>query len=109
MKTLNPLKGKDLHRANRELCTKLKLALGCSECGYNSHAEALQWDHIDPNTKFRTKNGTLVNPGNMIMYAQSVMLAEFKKCRVLCANCHAVHTKQQQDEIRKLNKQLQLA
>jgi|Wag4MinimDraft_6_1082665.scaffolds.fasta_scaffold17314_3 hypothetical protein len=81
-----------------------KTSKGCEECGYNAFPEALQLDHLDPKTKYRTKNGKTLNPGEMIMMSQSIFFAELKKCRVICANCHAVHTKKQQAEIRMLKK-----
>lgn len=73
----------------------IKCDLGCAECGYNAHAAALQFDHIDPATKYRTRTGKIVHPADMIKggrYSVATILAEIAKCRVLCANCHAVYT-----------------
>ena len=62
-----------------------KLENGCEICGYNEHSCALQFDHIDPSEKlFDVSRGR--------DYPWKVFLAEIAKCRVLCANCHAVHT-----------------
>ena len=62
-----------------------KLEKGCEMCGYNEHACALQFDHRDPSQKsFHVARGR--------DYPWDVFLAEIAKCRVLCANCHAVHT-----------------
>jgi hypothetical protein len=79
----------------RAIVDAIKTAAGCESCGYNAHACALQFDHLDPATKYRTRNGNLVHPADMVKgarYALSTILAEIAKCRVLCANCHAVHT-----------------
>ena len=62
-----------------------KLEAGCEICGYKEHACALQFDHIDPSQK-------LFNIARGRDYPWKIFLAEIAKCRVLCANCHAVHT-----------------
>ena len=46
-------------KANREFLNMLKTERGCEYCGYNEHPCALQLDHIDPETKFRDKNGKI--------------------------------------------------
>ena len=82
----------------RAIVDAIKLARGCEDpfChGYPRVASALQFDHIDPTTKYRTRTGRLVHLADMIKggrYALSTIMAEIAKCRVLCANCHAVHT-----------------
>ena len=93
----------------RKFLDSYKLNKGCEECGYKDYPEALQLDHLDPKTKYRTKNGKTLNPGEMLSMSQTVFFAELKKCRVICANCHAVHTKRQQAEIRMLNKMLEMS
>jgi hypothetical protein len=77
---------------NRVWLNQYKVEQGCVYCGYNSHPSALQLDHIDPETKYKTKNGKRLNPGELVRYSQAILFAEVRKCRVLCANCHAVHT-----------------
>ena len=62
-----------------------KLENGCEDCGYNEHSCALQFDHIDPSQK-------LFNIARGRDYPWKVFLAEIAKCRVLCANCHAIRT-----------------
>lgn len=79
----------------RQIVDSIKTAAGCESCGYNAHACALQFDHLDPSTKYRTKSGNLVHPADMVKgarYSLNTILAEIAKCRVLCANCHAVYT-----------------
>lgn len=63
-----------------------KLERGCSLCGYNKVAEALQFDHIADN-----KRG---NVSDLIRsdYGIHTVWQEIKKCQLLCANCHAEQT-----------------
>ena len=66
---------------------KVKLEQGCARCGYNSHAEALQFNHINPEEKS-------FNIGENKKLSIEKINEEISKCEVLCANCHAIHTKQ---------------
>ena len=86
----------DRRTANRILMNRIKVERGCDFCGYNASPVALQFDHIDPDTKFRNSKGKLVHPSDMVGYSQAVILAEIDKCRVLCANCHMVYTHTEQ-------------
>jgi len=84
---------------SRSITNRIKVEKGCEICGFNSHPSALQFDHIDPATKYRTKSGKIVHPSDMIKggrYALETILAEIRKCRVLCANCHAIYTHTEQ-------------
>ena len=64
----------------------IKLESGCVDCGYNEHAVALQFDHIENNKKASVSN--LIRSD----YAWSTILKEIRKCEVRCSNCHAVIT-----------------
>ena len=88
----------DRRVANRILMNEIKTSRGCEMpgCGYNASPLALQFDHIDPETKFRDKNGKLVHPSHMVNYSQALILAEVAKCRGLCANCHIIYTYSEQ-------------
>lgn len=80
---------------SRAITNRIKSERGCEVCGFNAHPAALQFDHIDPATKYRTKSGKIVHPSDMIKggrHALETILAEIAKCRVVCANCHAIHT-----------------
>lgn len=74
---------------------ELKLRQGCALCGYNKSSFALQFAHIDASTKYRDRNGKIVEPSDMIKgrhrsrYSRATVLAEIEKCIILCANCHA--------------------
>jgi hypothetical protein len=85
---------------NRAMLNKIKTDNGCESCGYNANPAALQFDHIDPDTKLISASGRRVNPGSMLSYSQTKIFAEIAKCRILCANCHAIHTVEQGRELR---------
>ena len=72
-------------KETRKWFQEYKLHLKCEECGYNKHPAALDFHHLDPNTKENAvrhfTNG----------YAKERILAEIAKCKVLCANCHRIH------------------
>ena len=72
-----------------------KKAGGCEDCGYNRHPAALDLDHIDPATKHVTKTGRRPSPGSMVNYNPDFFALELSKCRVLCSNCHKIHTFEQ--------------
>jgi hypothetical protein len=56
----------------------------CGICGFSRYKSALQLHHLDPkikDAKFR----------NMRNWSKTRIMAELKKCVLLCANCHAAH------------------
>lgn len=73
-----------------------KMAKGCERCGYNRHPSALCFDHLPGTDKAEiTKNGYSKRScagGIYKMYAKKYsvkeLIAEIRKCRLLCANCH---------------------
>lgn len=69
----------------REFLDIIKLEFGCNICGYNEHPRALQFDHIEPKYKKFTISS---NP----TVSMDKLLEELSKCRVLCANCHSIHS-----------------
>lgn len=65
---------------------KYKVMKGCQTCGYSLHPVALDFDHVDPATKrfnisHRTDRATLKS-----------LVAEIRRCVILCANCHRIKT-----------------
>jgi hypothetical protein len=72
-------------RKKTDLIQMYKLKRGCTDCGYNSHPEALEFDHTDDNKKF-TIGSQIAN------YSVESLMEEVSKCEVVCANCHAVRT-----------------
>lgn len=80
-----------IYRYNYALLTRYKTMYGCSECGYKENAAALQFDHIHPKDKFKEVSA-------MYTYSLTSIKTELAKCRILCANCHAIHTQQQRKD-----------
>ena len=92
-----PYKDRDVQRAyqkrwdreklarRRRWLQKYKMEKGCEMCGYKEHPAALHFDHLDPATK-------VAPVANMMKRPIDILVAEIRKCRILCANCHAVHT-----------------
>lgn len=79
------------YEINKKLLAEKK-ANGCEDCGFNAHPSALDLDHLDPATKYVTKTGRRPSPGTMLSYSPEIFALELAKCRVLCANCHKIHT-----------------
>jgi len=69
----------------RHWLDKYKLHKGCEICGYKESAVALHFDHKYPNKKKRAI-------AHMMTYSLSNLVAEIRKCRILCANCHYIET-----------------
>ena len=67
---------------------EIKIALGCTDCGFNTHPAALDFDHLPGFEKSETV-AVLVGAGKL-----DLALAEIKKCQVVCANCHRIRTAQ---------------
>lgn len=73
--------------------TKLRMALRveksrpCEDCGREYPPCAMDFDHVDPETKTacvgQMAGGTI---------SISTLMSEIRKCRLLCANCHAIKT-----------------
>ena len=72
-------------RKYREFLNDYKLERGCELCGFCGHPAALQFDHINPEEKSFMLNRAHDYPWDKVF-------DEIKKCRVLCANCHSIHT-----------------
>jgi len=71
---------------------KRKIALiemsggGCKKCGYNKNMAALHFHHIHPDQKsFKLDVRKLSNK------KWEYIVIEYKKCDLLCANCHSEH------------------
>lgn len=63
----------------------------CEYCGFND-IRALEFDHIDQNTK---SFGIARALSDCLKW--ETILAEINKCRLLCANCHRIRTAEQQN------------
>lgn len=74
-------------KERREHIDNIKLSQGCQICGYNTHPQALSFDHIDPFTKRSDYSAK-----NLTRWSDAILAEELTKCRVLCLNCHMVET-----------------
>ena len=86
----NSARRKELVVTNKKrllnLIQNYKVCNGCADCGYNSHAEALDFDHLR-DKKFNIASAPRKG------YSWERILIEINKCEVVCANCHRVRTK----------------
>ena len=76
----------DRYNARRTFVDAYKLEVGCESCGFNAHPAALEFDHLDPSTKKYSIGSQLMS------MSWKAIHEEIAKCRVLCANCHQIHT-----------------
>lgn len=65
---------------------------GCCKCGERDPRK-LEYDHKNPSDKDRAISRLIIDGYS---WASNILRAEIRKCRVLCANCHRVHTIKQQ-------------
>lgn len=78
-------KAEELPR-RRAIVNRFKLAKGCIDCGFNSHPEALDFDHVVGVKCFNISHA--VNG----MRSWNLVKDEIRKCEVRCANCHRIAT-----------------
>lgn len=58
----------------------------CTDCGNTFPSVCMDWDHTDDNKTYDVSR--LVNQGQ----AKSKILAEIRKCELVCSNCHRIRT-----------------
>jgi len=67
--------------------TKAKMILisgeKCCICGFNQFTEALEFHHLDPETKESTLSNLMANGRSW-----NKLCEELQKCILVCANCH---------------------
>ena len=68
---------------------RVKRFKGCIKCGFKIPA-ALQFHHVDPSTK--EHNVSNMRRSSYIQWGR--IKKEMRKCIILCANCHAIETKE---------------
>ena len=66
-----------------------KMKYGCTHCGYSKDPVALDFHHVDRADKF--VNVSSYWRTSMIQFKK--IREEWKKCIVLCANCHRIEEK----------------
>ena len=74
----------------REMLNEFKLSKGCADCGYKAHVAALQFDHIIP----VKREGKWMTPKTK---KEAINLMNDPNIQVLCANCHAIKTRENGD------------
>ena len=72
----------------RAWLSEYRLWKGCADCGYKEHAAALDFDHGD-----NPKSFSIMRDG--LSRSRDSLIAEVKKCEVVCANCHRIRTQKQ--------------
>jgi len=83
-----------------------KCLTGCEECGYGKgekdKACALQYDHLNRQEK-NIDISQICGGSNTFKTMVKKYKVERPKCRVLCANCHSLHSKEQRQEDKEQN------
>ena len=64
-------------------------AVSCSVCGYDKCFAAIDFHHIDPNTKEISISAAMQHKPTP--EREAVLKKELEKCIILCANCHREH------------------
>jgi 5-methylcytosine-specific restriction endonuclease McrA len=97
---------KKIQKRRQHWLSKYKIIKGCSICGYNDYALALDFAHINPSEKSIeiTKHGPC-GSGIGKMYCRisikdkmknrqylKELMDEIRKCKILCKNCHVKET-----------------
>lgn len=75
----------EAQRAKKVYVDAYKIEHGCTDCGYNAHPAALDFDHLPGTLKLYT-----IRAGQSLGW--KALLAEIEKCEVVCSNCHRIRT-----------------
>lgn len=78
-------KNEQRNRENAAFISALKVQTGCTDCGYNRHPDALDFDHLPGVVK---RSGI----SYLMRRSRQAILDEIAKCEVVCANCHRIRT-----------------
>lgn len=76
----------------------------CVDCGYDKHLAALEFDHINRETKAHTVSNMI----SQTRYSWDDCVAETLKCELRCSNCHAIRTQEQRVAAKLSGKPFQL-
>ena len=79
-------RAKNQKAAMRNLVAEIKEASPCGDCGVSYPFYVMQFDHLGIEAKLLNV-AALTHRGSL-----AKILAEIKKCELVCANCHAVRT-----------------
>lgn len=73
----------------RLIMDSIKVKYGCCFCGYNEYAVALDFHHVDLDTKLHNV-ASLINR----KVKTETLYNEMEKCLIVCSNCHRlIHSK----------------
>jgi hypothetical protein len=72
--------------AEREWMNALKIGIPCTDCSETFPVFVMQWDHL-PQFEKMDEIGTMIGHRS-----RELILAELKKCELVCANCHVLRT-----------------
>ena len=71
----------------------LKVNTGCKMCGFKHYnPKVFDLHHVNPEDKYKTKNGNIVHLADMMHYSFDAVMKEVIKCIVICKCCHALIT-----------------
>ena len=90
------IRKREKSRKIKEIENKIKTDRGCSHCGrhFKRNPEVLDWHHPDPSNKKFDVSSIRGNTWKQL----EVKKREWKKCIILCSNCHRKETKRIRDE-----------
>jgi hypothetical protein len=76
----------------RDYVDRIKLERGCTDCGYNKHPAALEFDHLPGFEKTATIAA-------MIVFGDLKKIqSEIDKCEIVCANCHRIRSASRREQ-----------
>lgn len=86
-------RARDYRQNMRNLVGRWKLRKGCQLCSFKAaHPCQLDLDHLDPTTKTYKGAHKAYDAG----WSKTRVKSELAKCQVVCKNCHALRTYQEQ-------------
>lgn len=79
------IRARDRMRERQAFIHRIKEETPCMDCGLNWPAYVMQFDHRPDEIK-------LDSVSNLLGRKMEIILAEIKKCDLVCGNCHAIRT-----------------
>lgn len=73
-------------KAARGWMASLKAGVPCADCGELFPVWVMHWDHLPGHEKIGCVSDLVRNR------QRTIVLAELKKCELVCANCHVLRT-----------------
>lgn len=90
---------KNLEKIFKTIAYVQSLKICCSICGYNKDKSALEFHHLDENTK-SFNIGNFASKRIWSKNTKTLIDNEIKKCICVCANCHReIHSKQIPEDV----------